>query len=157
MKRQARIALNVLLPPLLGAGCFIVVLCAAAVGEFYTNPSAENIGEALGKMFMFGLMVTYAAYVVAGLPSLLHALLMEFVYRRLGANRWISVVASTMSGMLMGLLITGFIVDWRPSRILETYQFLIVGGIVGFALGLLMKWLNRPKLEQRPRQSRGCE
>jgi hypothetical protein len=54
-------------------------------------------------------------------------------------------------------LITGFIVDWRPSRILETYQFLIVGGIVGFALGLLMKWLNRPKLEQRPRQSRGCE
>jgi H+/Cl- antiporter ClcA len=82
---------------------------------------------------------------------------MEFIYRRFPANRWASVVASTLSGMLMGLLITGFIVDWRLSRILETYQFLIIGGIVGFALGLFMKWLNHAKLEARTRQSRGCE
>jgi MFS family permease len=153
MKRPARIALNVLLPPLLGAGCFIAAMCAAAVGELYTNASAKNIGGAAGDVLRVGLMVTCVAYVIAGVPSLLHALLMEFTYRRFSASRWAAVGASTMSGMLMGLLITGFIANWRLSRILQTYMFIIVG----FALGLLIKWLSRSKLEQPARRLRGCE
>lgn len=154
MKRPARIALNVLLPPLLAAGCFVAVMCVAALGESFNN-ARRSLDKTIGDIAQFGFLAILFAYVIAGLPSILHAGLMELSYQKFPADRWAAVGVSAASGSLAGFLMSAFLSKGATNPGL--FILVPLGAFVGFLLGAFIKWLSRSKSDNPRPTLRGCE
>ena len=154
MKRPARIALNVLMPPLLATGCFITIFGAAAANTWLSggpSPKGYDLFEDLAASIV---LIAFYAYTLAGVPSLLHAIVMEFAYRKFPADRWSSVFISALSGTIGGLIITDFLGHGLNAG---AAVFIVVGCFVGFGLGSIIKWLSRPTPASHAPSLHGCE
>jgi hypothetical protein len=157
MQRAARIAVNFLLPPSLATGYFVAITTVVKVGELHQRHSATSSSGAISDIVAFGFMIVFYAYLIAGLPSLLHATLMEFAYLKFPAHRWAAVGISTLSGAFAGIVITGFLVNWQLLKIPDKPFLIALGCSVGFSLGLFIKWLHRSKIDRPAPTLRGCE
>lgn len=155
MQRPARVALNILLPPLLAAGCFLAFMGMIALGESNSpNRDATDVLRGAGQL---GFMVFLVAYMVAGLPSLLHAVIMEIAYRKFPPEGWASVGISALSGTLAGILVATFFLSGKAPSARVSLVFVLLGFFVGFLLGIFIKRLSRPKLVVNRPALRGCE
>jgi uncharacterized membrane protein len=156
MKRPARVALNILLPPLLAAGCFLAFMCVIALGESFNSPN-RNATDVLRGAGQLGFMVFLVAYMVAGLPSLLHSAIMEIAYRKVPPEGWVAVGISTMNGTLAGILIATFFLSGQAPSAPVILGFVLLGAFVGFLLGIFIKRLSTPKLSNNRPALHGCE
>lgn len=131
--RNKRIALEILSPPALGAGWWVLA----------TMPHVTWTAEGLVGHFGLVVVVTGYAYWFAGIPSLVYAAIMEWRFARgLDPRGWRSVGLSAVLGFISG---GGIMVclGWR--RLWDPVPWLIFGGggaVVGFILGLLIKRLS---------------
>lgn len=124
MKRAQRIILEVFGPPLLAATIFEVV---ALVGT--------REAEAL-KLFPLFL---FFGYLVAGLPSLAFAGIMEFAFARgLEPTSKSAVLLAATLGMASGLLIDMAMAGATTVRLSAAF-FMILGLLVGGAIGLAIQ------------------
>jgi hypothetical protein len=141
VKRSSRIALNILCPPAMGAG--FILLSMAAV-ELTQNGLTRPVSPAeIGTMVFFSLIM---AYVIATLPSIAHAALMEWIYRRSPPHTWAAVGFSALSGFFSATLIfTIMLADSFP-RVLNWNLLLFPGAgtLVGLALGGVIKLQSSP-------------
>ena len=152
MTRPVRIALNTLAPPLLATLLFIGGMGVVVVG----SPSSEP-GDFL-KIARLVPIVLLVAFLFATIPSLIHALIMEKIYRACPPETWKAVFASSASGFFAGLLIdiAFFLTQQRTTLDGWLILYPVIGCIVGFLLGFLVKLLSGP--HHPPKHSlRGCE
>ena len=154
MKRPARVALNVLMPPLLATCGFLAITIILVAGECLSGGPSAQTRNTLRDLGATTLLIAFFAYIIAGIPSILHAIFMEFAYLKYPADLWPAVYISTLSGTLAGLLIAGFI---GKGQLSETAVFIVVGFLVGLCLGMIVKWLSRSKPDHPPSSMRGCE
>ena len=132
MNPYIRIGLNILAP----APLAVLILSAPSVigGLMRGDASASNLAGFAGFL---GLAIVYA-YLLATVPSLLHAVAMEWAYRRTAKpHHWRAVGYSTVSGLLMGALIGGIT---SPTDLLPL--LMLVGAVVGFILGAIIRILS---------------
>gem|GEM_PF-4977677 len=114
-------------------------------------------------LYYIPVAVIYA-YKLAALPSLIHAMLLEWVYRRYPANTWNACLLSGVSGAFAGVLIniTNVIAFSDSAGFGEIFDgsFFILPGLgmfVGFLLGLAIKRLSRKQERVREKGLSGCE
>jgi hypothetical protein len=139
MSPNSRIAVNTLLPPAIACMLFTVILGWHA---------SDIITPGL---FCWGLLL---AYLVAGIPSVLHAKFMEFFYRRgpLPGDA-VSLAMSSLSGLAWGVLIP-LLIGSQHSELSETV-FATSGGVgmlTGFFTGMLVMMAS-PRSENRPNKA----
>jgi hypothetical protein len=123
MKRAQRVILEVFGPPALAATIFEIVALVAV---------REVAALKLFPMFLiFG-------YLVAGLPSLAFAGILEFAFSKgLGPKSTSAVLLAAMLGMASGLPIDMAIagaITVRPSAAFFTILGLLVGGAIGLVI-----------------------
>lgn len=129
MKRPARIALEVLGPPLL-TGTILEIVALVSLRE-------------VGALKLFVLFVAFA-YFVAGIPSLLFAVLMELAFSRglrpdgLRAVALAAVLGGA-SGLPIDMTLAGA-VKVRPNALF----FMALGFVVGGLIGVLVRARSRP-------------
>ncbi len=140
--RGKRIALEVLGPPFLGAILMTTVFAAMAVAEALEKGEFRHRLEQVAQVT---LMAVFVAYILAGIQSVLYALVMEWRFARgLDPRSWKSVGLSCTLGFLSGAVIV-LPMGWGR-QLLNPWLWLIYGGLgllVGFALGLLIRRLSR--------------
>ena len=128
MKRPARITLEVLGPPLLGA-TILQIVAAAAVREV----------EALK---LFPLFVGFG-YFVAGIPSVLFAAIMELAFcRGLRPDGVPAVVLAAVLGAASGLAIEMVLAGAVTVRSSAAF-FIAFGCVIGGMIGLLIRARSR--------------
>lgn len=139
MKAILRFALHTLLPPLGGGGLIVGAFVITSIGRI---PPIEIFqGVFVGLFF---------AYVVASIPSLIYAVVMEFASRRgitPGSRRalWLS---AGIGGTVGALLIVA------PSRRMD-WPAVILMSLVGLVVGLAVEWLiGQIAREFAPQKSR---
>jgi peptidoglycan biosynthesis protein MviN/MurJ (putative lipid II flippase) len=135
MKKTLRIALNVLGPPPL-AVAFIVV------GEGLTNALTSD-----RKIFPNAnwlLLMLIVAYLIAILPSILHAIYLEWIYEREPEHTWRAVGFSCLSGLTSGAIIALVLMDPESSNRAEPLIFISLGLLVGACTGIIVKLSSRP-------------
>lgn len=125
MNAILRFALHVLLPPL---GCGFLFVGVALISSVGRIPPGDII-----QVIFLGL---FFAYVVAVVPSVIYAALMEFAARRgikPGSRR--AVWLSAWLGGIIGALILLFPGGWRDGP-----AMLFISAL-GFVVGLAVEWL----------------
>ncbi len=134
MKRTARVAVELLAPPAVGAGLLLLYL--ACEGWRFTGQDLRELPALLGL-----------AYVVAGLPSLAFMLAMELAFARGVAPRsWAGVLLAGGIGALSGLwvsVVLRFAVGGPVLRLL-TVLGLSTGALVGLVVMASARMGERP-------------
>jgi hypothetical protein len=110
-------------------------------------------------MLRFIPLVFLFAYVIAGIPSLIHALLMEYIYRRHPAHTWNACVLSGGSGAFAGFLIDVIFVVSEQRTGIDGWLLIYptLGIIVGLAVGALIKIFDATDARSTTCSARGCE
>lgn len=136
--RRKRIALEVLGPPALGAFLTSAILAVVALVDALEE---GDYGHQLTQVAELAILAVMFGYMLAGVQSILYALIMEWRFARgLDPRSWRSVGLSTVLGFASGgviVVIFGWPMEWLP--------WLYYGGtgtVVGFTLGVLIKWLS---------------
>ncbi len=141
MTPLTRIAFEILAPAPLG----LLGLMLSAVME-----GAFRRDLRLGMDWSIAGFYLLAAYVIAGIPSLLYAFLLEWAFRAgVGPDSWTSVALSALLGALAGvgmmLVLNG---STAPGK-----AFIQVGGvglITGLAMGIAIKrWSTGNEMPRR--------
>lgn len=137
MTRKNRGALEFFGPPALGAMLLAGSMAAVSLWDWLTTGRAQQWSwEAPG---VFGMMLAFA-YLFAGLPSLLYAVIMEWRFARgLNPASRRAVAWSSALGLASGLVIGGVLSGGR----LLFGAYAMFGGLgvaVGFLLGWFIKW-----------------
>jgi hypothetical protein len=110
----------------------IIAAPIAVVGLFSGGVSREVVGG----FAMFLCIALVYAYLIAVVPSLLHAVAMEWVYRKLAKpHHWRAVACSTTSGLLAGGLMA---LVFAPAAGLGVI-LIPLGLCVGFLLGIIVR------------------
>jgi hypothetical protein len=135
MKRSLRIVLHCVLPPLFGGIVLTLV-------TFFIERRLADPGTTLLVFIIYG-------YLVAGVPSLVYAALMERAFARgvaPGSGR--AIRRSSLLGSLAGLAVVAIV--WIPSRqpLNSSLALLVLAGLamgfaVGFAVGVVQWALER--------------
>ncbi len=125
MKRLPRITFEVLFPPALAAGIFIVAF------------AVENGGVPIQGI----LTVLGVSYACAILPSLAYAGLMEKAFTGgLSPSSWRSVGLSSLLGIMAGAVIGAFLARGLAALLI----MMLVGLFAGSVSGLIIKaWAHR--------------
>jgi len=148
MKRPLRIALEIIGPPLFGLLPFYVMMTPDLIANIaygHVNP-AEHFA-------IFG-----GAYMVAGIPSIIYAVVMETAFSRFFSPKsWRAVMLSTILGLFSGVLISGVAGALRIGHDTGHSVFVTLiptmvplGIFVGFLMGLLVKVLSETEPNQAP-------
>jgi hypothetical protein len=130
MRRALRIAVELLAPATLGT-LFLLVYGWISQGKL---PKLEEATFVLG-----------AAILLAGLPSIAYAAIMELaISRGLSSKGWRFHLLSAGLGLLaaIGIIV---IVAYRPFRILSVICWCFLGPFIGAACGLLLHLVNQIK------------
>ena len=134
MNMPTRFALNALLPPLIGA--FFVAVYETAMH-----------GSTLAELPLTTVAVALYTWIIAALPSALHAILMEIVYRYASPRSIHAVLWSTLSGFFAGVFL-GYLI--LPAFIIPPSAFYpIIGLLTGGLLGGLLALTER-RFSQKP-------
>lgn len=146
MTHRKRIALELLGPPLLGA----VLFCALPWAQRAWISVRQGRPPGYDPHFFQNVgFVLLLAYVLAGIPSIVYTLVMEWRFARgLDPKNWWTVALSALLGTIAGGTIG---ISWDAGRWnLGAWILLGVTGLgVGFLLGSLIKMLSKPKEENR--------
>jgi hypothetical protein len=134
MKKPIRVLINLLSPPVIAA----VFMFFPSVIQSHEFPDIKIIATVL----MF-------AYLFAGIPSILHTILMEIIYSRgTSPTNGRAVLASSCSGLLSGVLvILTFVITSgirTPDKTFWIYP--IVGIAVGATTGFIILLSTRKKV-----------
>lgn len=142
MTRPKRIALEILGPPLLGGGLVLVGWAVVALWNFLTGATPIRWDP---QALAWVLVVLIYAYALAGIPSILYALVMEWWFSRgLNPASWRAVGLSAFLGFLAG----GGMISVLSGFHLESALLAFWGGLgsaVGFLLGLFIKVRSTPR------------
>ena len=103
------------MPPLLGS---LVFLVPASIDCAFNDSNSLGCDVALGSLI--------GAFLIMGLPSIIYSMLMEYVLNPRIKNGKLLIAASTILGILAG-------------SILDLVSMTIIGGIVGFIVGLVLR------------------
>lgn len=153
MNRPVRIALNIVGPPLIAS---LLLIATALLAIPFTGSSRPGeLADAAGVI----PFVLFFAYMLAGIPSIIHAALMEWLYHRYPAHTWKACAVSGVSGALAGILIdlTFLIASWRNGIDGWLFFYPTIGLIVGLLLGIAVKLLSEDTALPRTTSLRGCE
>jgi hypothetical protein len=141
MKRSKRILLELLGPPLLGS---VVLWTGIAVWTCWETIKERKPIQWDGQIFSFMGMVLIFAYLLAGIPSIVYTVIMEWRFRQgLDPQSRRAVILSTVLGLLSGIAIVLTITGGRW----EDTGWVFYGGIgalVGLSLGWMIKALSAP-------------
>lgn len=122
MKRTARVAIELLAPPAVAAGLLLLYL--ATEGWRFTGRDLRELPTLLGM-----------AYVVAGLPSVASALVMELAFARLVEPRsWAGVLLAGALGAVSGLIVNIVVLRGVAMLRLLTLLGLSTGALVGLVV-----------------------
>lgn len=140
LTRGKRIALELLGPPALGVIIVMAISYAQTLWIVLQDEKTPKLEPGLLKPF--GLLIF--AYLFAGIPSVIYTMVMEWRFTKgLDPESWrtiqFSACLGTMAGIFVGLLLSEFHLNsafWLMSGI---------GLIVGFLMGLLIKWWSTEK------------
>ncbi len=152
MKRSTRIALNTFGPPLVAS---LILLTMSVVSAISSPRSGEFASVA--KLIP---LVLFFAYLLATIPSVIHALIMEWLYQRYPAHTWKACLASGGSGVLAGVFIDIFFL--ASSQLTQADAWLLIYPVFGFIVGLLIGFTvklltEKSKAATTERSLRGCE
>ncbi len=135
MRRGHRIAVEVLGPPLLAA-TFLAVIAMLGLRE-------------VGTLKLFPLFLVFG-YLLAGLPSLAFAAIMELAFARgLDPCSPRSVLLSTALGAASGVPID-MLMAGKPTARPNALFFVMLGLLTGFVMGLLIRRWSRPASPRGP-------
>lgn len=136
LTRKQRIAVEVLGPPLLGFILFYGVLLLPSLGAAINGGHVSFWDSRTLVNFGFGLL---AAYVFAGVPSILYMIVMEWRFGRgLNPRSWRSVFLSSLLGAISGCMIS-VVSPGSRGEIEPIASFTGWGLAVGFLLGIFIK------------------
>jgi hypothetical protein len=137
MNRAKRIALEILGPPLLGASIPILWTTLAILWRSLATGKSPRFPPDLSTAAAFTFLF---AFLLGGLPSILHMALMEWRFSRgLDPASWRAAIISTASGTLWGILIAASYGSFS-----RDYPILLpMGTAVGFLMGFLVKQLSQ--------------
>lgn len=151
MNRIPRIAVNILTPPLIAA------LLLTAFASLVTYLDSSGYPLRTGK---FALLAIIYAYMVAFIPSVLHACAMEWVYRRNPPHSFRACLLSGCTGFLSGALIDLFFIANASHKVsYESWMLILptLGLIVGLTVGFLIKLFSPTVRTTASLEMRGCE
>lgn len=146
MKRWQRVALEVLVPPLLAAAILFAVV---VLSELWAGH--RSYGSAWAKSLLGYLLVYLAfAYLIAGVPSVIYMLVMEWNFAHgLNPRSGRAVALSSLLGALSGAAMIAVIHLISDSRSFGAEQWLVLAGfsalglIVGAIIGGFVCWRTR--------------
>lgn len=142
MKRPKRIALEILGPPMLGTGLLLVGWGAVALWNILTQAAPVKWDP---EILVWVLVVLVYAFVLAGIPSILYTLVMEWRFSRgLNPQSWRTVGLSSTLGLLSGGAIMVVFTGARFEPGLLGFWG-GMGSAVGFLLGLFIKVRSTPR------------
>ncbi|MBW8782763.1 MAG: hypothetical protein JF599_12880 [Verrucomicrobia bacterium] len=137
MNRSLRIVLEVFGPPFLGLLPFYVMMMPDLVSDIAYGH--VNSGEHFA--------IICGAYMLAGIPSIIYAVVMEIAFSHILSPRsWQAVMLSAILGLVSGELI-GLVMNSLDGRGDGEPHFirtmLPLGLVVGFFMGILVKVLSK--------------
>lgn len=136
--------LNILLPPV------IAVVPYGVVFWLRSPPESSRLGDALLAI----IAILPLSYVFATLPTILHAIGMERVYRKAPPSTWKALACSTLSGGIAGILIAAIpggmsLLNAGQPDWLTLFRFCFIwGAATGFATSALifaLDWATRKR------------
>ncbi|WP_057833199.1 hypothetical protein [Colwellia sp. TT2012] len=119
--RMERILLGTAIPPILGGllYCVLMLLTSFKVGSIVLIP-----------FIILGFIV------LAGIPSLLYSLLMEFAIQKINNDKLVICISIVLSGFIGRVLGE---IYWDPSIMS------LIGGLIGLMVGYYLRWHIRGK------------
>lgn len=132
MKRRNRFLLHALLPPLFGGSLIFV-------GLFVTRTGSLDWGQALPVF----AMVIGAAYVMAIVPSLAYAALMEWAFSRrvVGGSRRALALSALLGTAVGSIPLVSHLFSATPEWRLKTLAVTALPSAVGCVVGVLVEAL----------------
>jgi hypothetical protein len=126
MKTAPRVLANLLFPP----GIAVLLLW--------------SVGGIFGEKFPSFVRAILVAYIVAAIPSVIHAFAMERFYRRgVLPTRMSAVGISALSGLFAGILVAAIFLTVFPlSSALKLWPYPLVGTATGAIVALLILALS---------------
>lgn len=139
-----RIALELIGPPLLGG--FVLGLVFFFPGMIQ-NANTDKPWELIPMALYSVLISVIAAFLIAGIPSLIYTCVMEWRFGRgLDPRSGRSIALSALLGVAAGLAITLAYGSERADALILGLTFCGTGLIVGLIMGLLIKhWSTEKK------------
>ncbi len=139
--RKKRIAWQVLAPAPLGVA--VMVFPSAFWNAFFRADAPQVDWLQVGLVFV---IYAFAAYIIAGIPSVIFAVLMEWAFALgLAPNSWVAVVLAGALGALAGVTMiavpSGFVIPAGQIGIVA--MFGTAGCCVGLIIGVVTKWKSR--------------
>lgn len=146
MKRWQRVALEVLGPPLLAA---VILFAVVVLSELWAGH--HSYGSAWAKSLLGYLLVYLAfAYLIAGIPSVIYTLVMEWNFAHgLNPRSGRAVALSSLLGAVSGAAMIAVIHLISDSRPFGAEQWLVLAGFsalgltVGAIIGGFTRWRTR--------------
>lgn len=141
MRPPARFCLNLLAPPALA------VLLLVALGSLVGASSFRALASMPAMLAI--------AYLYAGLPSLVHACILHFTYRRgLAPQSGRALALSTLNGLLAGLAIALFFATAGGGGATDGPWIMVPVGAATGAINALLHRIALPR--RRPWRTRGA-
>lgn len=142
MKRWQRILFEIFGPPALGGALSLVAMWCIAIWEKWPLtgtlqfPAASDVG-------LWIVIVMAMAFMFAGVPSVIFAVVMEWRFsRELRPESGAAVVWASGLGGICGAAIILAVVPWLGNGwILPAFS--ILGFVVGAIVGMLIRWRAR--------------
>jgi hypothetical protein len=152
MKRWHRVAAEVLGPPLLAA---VILFGVVVLSEL--SGVQRSYGWAWAKSLLsYLLLYIVFAYLIAGIPSVIYALVMEWVFARgLNPTSACAVALSSALGALSGAAMIAVLHLMSDSSQFGAEKWLVLAGfsalglVVGAIMGVFVRWRTRVNVVRR--------